>query len=276
MPIDSAPRRYVEALAFVTIWMAIGWIFRLGVNAYLLLGVPLVALFQLFIRRQPLATLWARDATSFRLGWVGIGLAVLLILAPGYNLVVVALPGKLWILCLWYLCASAGAVFGAFALCQQRLGDTRRALPSFIAAVIIGSGLMVVGSLARGHWIGMLPSKLSFQLKQFLLYFPVLFVLEEVVFRGALDSHVYQTSRNGQAKGSPWLSAIFVSALWGIWHLPTRSIPSVTAFVALILAAIIFHTLIGVPLSFCWRTSGTLALPAAAHALIDAYRNVLL
>jgi hypothetical protein len=31
--------------------------------------------------------------------------------------------------------------------------------------------------------------------------------------------------------------------------------------------------LTGVPLSFCWRASGTLVLPAAAHALIDSYRN---
>jgi hypothetical protein len=31
-----------------------------------------------------------------------------------------------------------------------------------------------------------------------------------------------------------------------------------------------------VPLSFCWRASGTLVLPAAAHALIDSYRNSLL
>jgi hypothetical protein len=30
-----------------------------------------------------------------------------------------------------------------------------------------------------------------------------------------------------------------------------------------------------VPLSFCWRRSGTLVLPAAAHALIDAYRNMI-
>ena len=35
-------------------------------------------------------------------------------------------------------------------------------------------------------------------------------------------------------------------------------------------------TMIGIPLSLCWRKGGTLALPAAAHALIDAYRNTVL
>jgi len=33
--------------------------------------------------------------------------------------------------------------------------------------------------------------------------------------------------------------------------------------------------LLGLLLSICWRRSGTLVLPAAAHALIDAYRNVI-
>src|ERR1017187_4205682 len=268
-------RKYIEVLAFVAVWMAAGWIFRLDANAYLLLGVPLVALFQLFIRRQPLQKLWARDATSFRLGLVGIVLAALFILAPGYDLVIVALPKRLWVVALWLLCALAGAVFAAFALRQQHASATRRGLRGFIAAVLIGVAIMAAGALARHHSIGFPLPKLFFLLKQFLLYFAVSFALEEVAFRGALDSHVYQPRSNGQAIGSPWLSAIFVSALWGVCHLPTLSIPSAPAFAAAIPALIIVHTLVGVPLSFCWRASGTLVLPAAAHALIDAYRNTI-
>lgn len=269
-------RKYIEVLAFVAVWMAAGWIFRLDVNAYLLLGVPLVALFQLFIRRQPLQKLWARDATSFRLGLVGIVLAALLILAPGYDLVVVALPRRLWVVALWLLCALAGAVFAAFALRHQQASATRRGLRGFVVALLIGIAIMAAGALARHHSIGFPLPKLFFLLKQFLLYFVVSFALEEVAFRGALDSHLYQPPSNGQAIGSPWLSAIFVSALWGVWHLPTLSIPSAPAFAAAIPALIIVHTLVGVPLSFCWRASGTLVLPAAAHALIDAYRNTIL
>jgi endosialidase-like protein len=79
-------------------------------RAYLLLGVPLVVLFQLFIARRPLRNLWVRDATTFRLGLIGIRLAALLILAPGYDLVFVALPKKSWVVASWFLCAMADAL----------------------------------------------------------------------------------------------------------------------------------------------------------------------
>jgi membrane protease YdiL (CAAX protease family) len=269
-------RNYIEVLAFVVVWMAAGWIFHLDANAYLLLGVPLVALFQLFIRRQPLQKLWARDATSFRLGLVGVGLGALLMLAPAYDLMVVALPNRLWVAALWLLCALAGALFAAFGVLQQRASAARRGLPSFVAAVLIGVAIMAASAYARNHLIWFPLPKLLFLLKQFLLYFAVSFALEEVAFRGALDSHVYQTQSNGRASGSSWLSAIFVSGLWGVWHLPNLPIPNASTFAAAIPALIIVHTLVGVPLSFCWRASGTLVLPAAAHALIDAYRNTVM
>jgi membrane protease YdiL (CAAX protease family) len=38
---------------------------------------------------------------------------------------------------------------------------------------------------------------------------------------------------------------------------------------------VVVHSAIGVSLSFAWRRSGNLALPAAAHALIDGVRNGL-
>ena len=269
-------RKYIEVLMFVIVWMAFGWIFHLDANAYLLLGVPLVVLFQLLIGRRPLRNLWVRDATSFRLGLIGVVLATLLILAPGYDLFFVALPKKLWVVALWLVCAMAGAVFAAFAFCRQRASAARRGLPSFVAAVLIGIGIMAATALATHHSMGFPLPKLVFLLKQFLLYFTVLFALEEVAFRGALDSHMYQPRSAGQASNSPWLSAIFVSALWGIWHLPTVPVPSAPAFAAAMPALIIIHTLVGVPLSFCWRASGTLVLPAAAHALVDAYRNTVL
>jgi len=269
-------RRYVEVLIFVVVWMAAGWIFHLDVNAYLLLGVPLVVLFQLFIARRPLRNLWVRDATTFRVGLVGVVLAALLILAPGYDLFFVALPRKSWVVTSWFLCAMAGAVFAAFALSRQRASAARRGLPSFVAQLLIGIAITATIAITQHHSIGFPLPKLAFLAKQFLLYFTVCFVVEEVVFRGALDSHVYQPRRDGQASnGSPWLSAIFVSALWGIWHLPTAPISSASAFAAVIPFVIVVHTLSGVPLCFCWRASGTLVLPAAAHALVDACRNTI-
>ena len=159
--------------------------------------------------------LWARDATSFRLGIIGVVLAVLLILASGYDLFFVALPKKSWVVALWFVCAMAGAVFAAFAFGWQRASAARRGLPSFVAAVLIGIGIVAAIALAGHHSIGFPLPKLVFLLKQFLLYFTVSFALEEVAFRGALDSHVYQPQSDGHSSGSPWLSAIFVSALWG-------------------------------------------------------------
>ncbi len=197
-------------------------------------------------------------------------------LAPGYDLLAVALPKKSWLVALCLLCALAGAIVAAFAITQQRAGAARRGLPSFMTAVFIGVAIMVTSAFARHHLIGVPLSKLFFLLKQFLLYFAVTFVLEEVVFRGALDSHVYQSRVTGRQDSSPWLSAMFVSALWGIWHLPISAISGASAFAVAIPALIIVHTLVGVPLSFCWRASGTLVLPAAAHALIDSYRNSVL
>lgn len=270
---DTA-RRYIEVLAFVALWMALGWMFHLDTNSYLLIGIPLVVLFQRFVCQRPLRQLWVRDAAAFRLGLVGSIIAVLLILAPGYDLIFVAVPKKSWIVVLWFLCAVAGAVFAAFAITQQRASAARRALPSFISAVLIGMAIMATSALASHHNIGVPLSKLFLLLKQFLLYFTVTFVLEEVAFRGALDSHIYQLPTDGQRRGtSAWLSAIFVSALWGIWHLPLLPTGGAVAFAAAIPMLIIVHTLTGVPLSFCWRASGTLVLPAAAHALIDSYRN---
>ena len=115
----DAARRYIEVLAFVALWMALGWIFHLDTNSYLLIGIPLVVLFQRFFRQRPLRQLWVRDAAAFRLGLVGIVIAVLLILAPGYDLIFVAVPKKSWIVVLWFLCAVAGDRRAAFFLLES-------------------------------------------------------------------------------------------------------------------------------------------------------------
>jgi membrane protease YdiL (CAAX protease family) len=101
------------------------------------------------------------------------------------------------------------------------------------------------------------------------VFFPVMFVLEEVAFRGALDAHVHQP---GESRG--WLSALFVATLFGLWHLPLEGTGGALAgTIALTFAA---HWLIGIPLSFAWRRSGNLTAPTLAHTMIDAARNMLL
>jgi membrane protease YdiL (CAAX protease family) len=76
----------------------------------------------------------------------------------------------------------------------------------------------------------------------------------------------------GESKG--FLSALFVSALWGLWHLPVAlgQVP----LLALVPQLLAMHCAIGVPLSIYWRRSGNLFVTGSAHALIDAVRNALL
>jgi hypothetical protein len=147
----DAARKYIQVLAFVALWMALGWIFHLDTNFYLLIGVPLVVLFQRFVRQRPLRQLWVRDAAAFRVGPGGIVIAVLLMLAPGYDLILVAVPKGFWVVGLWLLCALAGAVLAAFAITQQRARAARCSLPSFIAALLIG---MARGGSVSRRFVG--------------------------------------------------------------------------------------------------------------------------
>jgi membrane protease YdiL (CAAX protease family) len=93
-------------------------------------------------------------------------------------------------------------------------------------------------------------------------------VLEEVAFRGAIDDHVH---RADGARGV--LSALFVSALWGLWHLPIA--PGGLPLAVIAAQALLVHCVVGVPLSLARRRTGSLVVPAGAHALIDALRNGL-
>ena len=98
---------------------------------------------------------------------------------------------------------------------------------------------------------------------------PAGFLIEEVFFRGALDTYLHR----GEA-GTGWLSAIFVSALWGIWHLPASALrsPHLLSTVASLLVA---QIIVGVPLSLWWRKSGNLTVNNTTHAVIDAVRAML-
>ena len=107
-------------------------------------------------------------------------------------------------------------------------------------------------------------------LKYLAIYLPVTFVLEEVTFRGALDAHAH-AHEPGEPRG--WQSAVLVSALWGLWHLPiSQGLP----LPLLILELVAWHSLIGFFLSMAWRRTGNLAGAGLAHAAIDAVRNALM
>lgn len=260
----SQRRRAVEAVAFVALWVTAGYLLRLSSNAYLLLGIPLTAAFQLLVRRRPLRELFAAGTTRFALDGKGVAIAAVLAITPGYFAVQAFTDGA-WVTFGWYLAAVAGAVAAAFSLRASSVMATLRSAALPIAVGATGMAL-VYGALHLATGTPMpATAAVAALVKYTALYYPATFLLEEVAFRGAIDSHVHH---DGDPRG--WQTAVFVSALWGLWHLPVASgFPLPLMVVELVTV----HVAIGVGLSLSWRRARNLGGPALAHAVIDAVRN---
>jgi membrane protease YdiL (CAAX protease family) len=257
----------MEAVAFVAVWVTAGYTLSLSSNVYLLLGVPLTAAFQLVVRRRPLRELFAPATTRFALTKRGAAIAAVLAVVPGYY-AIGALMAHDWSGLGWYLAAMAGAVAAAFSL---RASPVVIALRDAALPIALGAGGMAtvyaVLHIATGtQWPAM--AAVAAVAKYTALYFPATFLLEEVAFRGALDAHVHH-----EGEGRSWQSAVLVSALWGLWHLPVASVASSFPLPVLVTELVVVHVALGVPLSFAWRRTRNLAAPAFAHAVIDAVRN---
>ena len=84
-------------------------------------------------------------------------------------------------------------------------------------------------------------------------------VVEEVLFRGALDAYLHETDTD---EGT--FSAYYVSTLWALWHLPLTL--AVVGFAGV--PGQVIHLFIGVPLSMAMRRGRNLA-----RAWPDALRN---
>ncbi|MFZ0158472.1 MAG: CPBP family glutamic-type intramembrane protease [Kineosporiaceae bacterium] len=265
---DASPRRRaVEAIAFVAVWMAAGYLLPISSDGYLLLGIPLTVAFQLLVRRRPLRELFAPATSRFAWDRTALAMAAALALLPAvYG--VGAVRSHDWVVAGWYLAAAVGAVCAAFAL---RTGTVLGALRSAALPIAIGAtGMALVYSAIHLVTGAPLPAAAAVAavVQYTALYFPATFLLEEVSFRGAIDAHVHRD--HGQ-RG--WRSAIVVSALWGLWHLPvSHALPLPLQAIELV----VVHVLLGVPLSFAWRRTHNLAGPALAHAANDAVRNAFM
>ncbi len=270
--------RCVQAIVFVGIWMAVGWLFHLDANSYLVIGVPLVVVFQLFVRKRPLVTLWMRDATRFRLSAVGIILALGFAILPAVELIQTIrsadrashVPEMLW-----FACCITGAFGAAFGFCHFTKWTWKELGFCLLTAGVIGCGTMLLRTFAIWALQHQPPvlngDRVLNGIQSFVLYVPVCFVLEEVAFRGAIDSHVFQPGDRGQ-----WWTAILVSTLWGWWHLPLVKANGMLQLMTLMLVLPCVHIAVGAFLSISWRRSGNLAVSATVHAFIDAIRNMLL
>jgi membrane protease YdiL (CAAX protease family) len=270
--LTSPPRTRAErlrALAQVTAltaaWVAVGWVLDIDARVYQWLGVPFIAGFQLLVRRRPLRDLWVRDGDAFRIDRRGKALAGVLVVYPLVALVIMASQGQ-WLNASMAAAAAAGALPAAYAM--RRLHATGPATRAAMLATVIGIGWMLVSILPELSGGASPTAMLGRGLHSLLLYIPVSFLFEEVSFRGCVDAHVH---RPGERFGLA--SAVFVSSLWSLWHLPlvTGSQP----LSELVLSLLLVHVTIGVPLSYAWRRSGNLTLPAVAHSVIDAVRDGL-
>jgi membrane protease YdiL (CAAX protease family) len=147
---------------------------------------------------------------------------------------------------------------------RDAVGSTIRT--TLIAGAVL-VGIMVAYRFAMGGFNGNLGAALTTTAISLLTYLPVVFVVEEVLFRGLIDTYLH-----GSTPGPDRASALYGSALWGIWHLPV-------AFLALgvltIPYLVLVHTVIGYFLVTAWRRTGNLAAPGIAHAAIDALRNAV-
>lgn len=255
-------RRWAEGIAFVAVWVALGWALDLGTDAYLLLGVPLTIGFQRLVRGEPIRAMWVRDAPP--MGRLWIVPAAMFAVLPTVSLGAAILYRR-WIIGGWMLAAVIGSAGAGYALVHLRRSALRPFVLCQLTAGVIGIGLALAARSAAQVDLSPLPMT---GLHDFVLYFPVGFALEEVSFRGALDAHLH---RPGQRFGL--VSALLGSVLWGLWHLPT--LPADARGVDVAIGLVVVHSLIGVPLAIYWRRSGNLAVPAFTHAMIDAVRNAL-
>jgi hypothetical protein len=114
VPLRSQFERRLAIAAFVALWMALGRLLKLDANAYLLLGVPLTAGFQILVARRPISALWVRDAPRSRLDRTWLLTTGALAALPLYELSQSYRGG--WVVTGWFLCAILGAPAAAYSI----------------------------------------------------------------------------------------------------------------------------------------------------------------
>jgi hypothetical protein len=136
--------RYLIVATIVMGYTALGIGLHLNTDAYLLLGIPILLIFQLAIHRQPIRTLWVRDGPPIE---VDAGLAILwiaLAIVPAYSAATATESGNLT-----HAALSVAAVVGAFGAAYA----IRSARPQTGVQLVFCS--LTVGALA------LVPSLLS-------------------------------------------------------------------------------------------------------------------
>ena len=264
--VDRRLARAVVATAVIGAYMALGFAFRQGAEGYLLLGIPITVAFLVLVVRRPLRSLWLRKAPPIT--FTGRSMVAIVGMAiPPAAVAVSGIRDGDFTLIGWGLAGMVGAVGAVYALRAMDRDAVRSTIRTTLIAGAVLVGIMVAYRLATGGFHGNLAAAVTTAVVSLATYLPVVFVIEEVLFRGLLDPYLH-----GSTPGPDRASALFGSALWGLWHLPV-------AFLALgvltIPYLVIVHTTMGYFMVTAWRRTGNLAAPGLSHAVIDALRNAV-
>jgi membrane protease YdiL (CAAX protease family) len=271
---QSRLRRCLEAIALVGVVIAIGLVFDMGAAAYVAMSFPATVIFQLGVRRRPLPEMWVRDGSALSGTTIIPWLAALLAIPPLIALISGSYGDSAGQI-IWFLAVIAGAVPASYVI-AQRAPDTLRliflclATGGLVGTLILSLNLIAeFEDLARRKtdFLDVAGADGLALVESFLVLWPGYYMVEEVLFRGSIDSHVHHP---GERYGL-W-SAIFVSFLWGLWHLPVVVGPGESAG-DVIADIFILQLAVGPFLSYWWRRSGNLLVPAVTHDWLDSFRN---
>lgn len=265
----SRLRRFIEVTAFWGVYAAIGQIFQLGdtiatQQTYLLIGLPLVIAFQLGVARRPIKELWVRGAPRVVLPRLTMVLAAVIVIYPVTIVIKAISDGDPLSEVLYGVGAIGGAGAAAYAFGLFKHKTWRHLGLCVLFATGYGVFIQALTEkdlLLSGHLVIRPEHDFEIIATSFLTYIPAVFVFEEVVFRGALDTHLH---RPGESRGV-W-TATYISFLWCMWHAPLFGWDE---FANLLISMLPM----GIALSIYWRKSGNLGVSGTAHALNDSIRN---
>ncbi len=140
----SRPLRFLIVTLVVAVYTGLGFLLHPNLKGYMLLGIPLLLIFQLGIQRQPLRALWVSSGPPLRLDAWFLILWALVSLVPAYQVLMEAAPGDLASV-LYSAVPIAGGFGLAYALRAMRAQNVWQ----------LGLCILTVGA------IGTLPSLLS-------------------------------------------------------------------------------------------------------------------
>jgi len=265
----SRLRRLVEVTGLWVVYCGLGEALGLGPSmgelmTYLVLSVPLVLAFQVFVARRDVRELWVKTAPRVFTRLMAI-IAVAAAIYPVVFFIKAIADGDPASVVIYggVAIAGAGAAGYAFGL------FTRETVRLLLLCVLFATGYSVlidaITSLELSettHPVIIRPEQdLAMFITSLLGLITVVFLVEEVVFRGALDSHLHHP---GDRHGI--LTAVYISVLWSLWHAPVFGWDGAADYLVAMVP-------MGVALSIFWRRSGNLGVSGSAHALGDSIRN---